>query len=99
MVLARHRLHINQPSDWADRVFRPDYALRPLGEVARFVRKNQHLPGLPSAEQVATEGIDATALNVTLLEKIEELTLYFIAQEQRLDALQRELKTARRRGR
>lgn len=99
MVLARHRFHISQPSDWADRVFRPGYALRPLVEVARFVRKNQHLPGLPSAEQVATEGIDATALNVTLLEKVEELTLYLIAQEQRINALQRELKTAWRHSR
>lgn len=78
VVKASYRLKINHVADWSDKVFEPGYALKPLTEVEQFIRQNKHLPGIPSAESVVREGVDAAQLNARLLEKIEELTLYMI---------------------
>ncbi len=80
-VLAHYRLNIQDPNQWADKVFAPAYQLRPLASVAAFVRQHGHLPGVPSAAEVVREGVDIAKLNATLLEKIEELTLYSIQLE------------------
>ncbi|QMW02698.1 hypothetical protein [Spirosoma foliorum] len=53
-----------------------------LAEVKKYIGANQHLPGVPSAEQVAGDGIDLLKMNATLLEKVEELTLYSIQLEE-----------------
>ncbi|WP_460955827.1 autotransporter outer membrane beta-barrel domain-containing protein [Spirosoma litoris] len=99
VVKARYQLRITDPSVWSDKVFSSDYSLRPLIEVASFVQSHQHLPGVPSAEQVAKEGIDLVKMNATLLEKVEELTLYSIQlertnqhQEARIDQLEKQHK-------
>ncbi|WP_299191625.1 hypothetical protein [uncultured Litoreibacter sp.] len=65
-----------------DYVFGEDYALRPLAEVASFVRKNSHLPDVPSAAEIARDGLNMTDMQMTLLKKVEELTLYTIALEE-----------------
>ncbi|GAB3999643.1 hypothetical protein GCM10028807_50460 [Spirosoma daeguense] len=80
-VLARYRLKINHPDNWADRVFAPDYQLKPLSEIERYVQTEKHLPGMPSAEDIAQKGVDLAELNAKLLEKIEELTLHVIRLE------------------
>lgn len=97
-VLATYRLHIDKASDWADKVFEQGYALRSLTEVETHIRQHGHLPGFPSAEQVAKDGINLPKMNAMLLEKIEELTLYSIrvekadhAKQQKLDQLQNEI--------
>ena len=74
---------------WPDYVFEKEYKLQPLEEVASYIRENKHLPGIPSAERVSKEGLDLGAMNVRLLEKIEELTLHIIEQNRRLEALER----------
>lgn len=87
VVLATYRLRISQPNDWADRVFDPSYSLRPLGEVARFVNANKHLPGIPSVEDVTKNGVDLVQMNAKLLEKVEELTLYVIDLQKQVNEL------------
>lgn len=85
-------------ADWADYVFAPDYRLRPLAEVKQFVSENNHLPGVPSAQELVDDaGYDIQKMDATLLEKIEELTLYTIqlAEEnkelkERINALENE---------
>jgi hypothetical protein len=67
-----------------DYVFDDGYALRPLSEVAAFIDDNKHLPDVPSAAQIADAGLDMTAMQMTLLKKVEELTLYTLEQEARL---------------
>jgi hypothetical protein len=91
VVLARYRLTITHTNEWADRVFSANYLLKPLAEVERYVQTKGHLPGMPSAEDVANQGVDLTELNAKLLEKIEELTLHLIKQEQRIDQLEKQL--------
>ncbi len=83
VVLAQPRVQIASVADWSDKVFVPGYALRPLDEVEEFVKKNKHLPGVPSAEKMVAEGMESAAFNAKLLEKIEELTLYVVDLEKK----------------
>lgn len=69
---------VNYGGQWPDYVFSPSYRLRPLAEVAQFIAANHHLPDVPSAAQVQTEGLELTAMNAVLLQKVEELTLHLI---------------------
>jgi hypothetical protein len=62
----------------ADFVFEKDYALPSLQEVEKFVTENKHLPEIASAKEMQKEGINLSEMNIKLLQKIEELTLYVI---------------------
>ncbi len=75
---------------WADFVFEDSYKLPALSFVEKFVRINKHLPDIPSAGEVAEQGIDIGEMNKKLLQKIEELTLHLIDQNKRIDALEKE---------
>lgn len=68
---------------WSDYVFEPSYKLRSLGSVEAYINTNKHLPDVPSAKDIAQNGIDISNIQSTLLRKIEELTLYAIAQEKK----------------
>ena len=57
----------------------------------KFIKANNHLPDLPSAQEVKNDGIDVAKMDSKLLQKIEELKLYVIAQENRIDELQKKL--------
>jgi len=82
------RVFVNGSQVHPDYVFSPDYQLRPLEELAEYVRNNRHLPGvLTSEERERQDGIDLTSFPLQLLEKIEELTLYTIEQEDVIRAL------------
>jgi hypothetical protein len=76
---------------WADYVFNKDYKLKTLPELERFIKANNHLPNIPSAAEVEAEGIDMATMNIKLLEKIEELSLYIIEQNKRMDALEKKV--------
>lgn len=67
---------------WPDFVFEKDYALRPLEEVEQFIAEEGHLPEVPSAEEVAEGGVAMGVMQATLLQKIEELTLYLLEMKQ-----------------
>lgn len=62
----------------ADFVFDDDYDLPGIDEVASFIKSNKHLPDIPSAEEMQNEGLDLGEMQIKLLQKIEELTLYVI---------------------
>jgi hypothetical protein len=61
---------------WADYVFDPSYKLPPLGEVEQFVEANHHLPGIPSASQIAKTGVPIGRTEAAITKNVEELTLY-----------------------
>lgn len=71
---------------WADYVFDKDYKLNSLEEIEKHIQEKGHLPNIPSAEKVLQNGINVAEMNVKLLEKIEELTLYSIEQNKKLKA-------------
>ena len=70
-------------SDWADFVFDDSYTLMPLEKLGVFIQNNKHLPGIPSATEVAANGIELGEMNAKLLQKIEELTLYALQQQKK----------------
>ena len=76
---------------WADYVFEKNYKLLPLADVERFIEKNKHLPEIPSAKEIEKNGQDLGGLQVLQMQKIEELTLYLIAQEKRIQLLEQKL--------
>lgn len=69
---------------WSDYVFEDGYDLKSLQEVKAFISENGHLPDVPSAEEIAENGVSLGESQSTLLRKIEELTLHIIALEERL---------------
>ncbi len=73
-----------ESTGWPDYVFAPSFKLRPLSEVASFIKENQHLPEVPSAKEIEKNGLDLGAMDATLLKKVEELTLYTLDQEKRI---------------
>jgi hypothetical protein len=67
-----------------DFVFEPGYEPRSLSEVETFVKENHHLPDVPSAHQIAENGLDLTEMNLKLLKTVEEMTLHLISLEKEL---------------
>ncbi|MNU61079.1 hypothetical protein D3C71_502820 [compost metagenome] len=84
----RMKLDLNT---WADYVFDENYELMPLSEVEAFVKKEKHLPNVPSEQELKAEGADVMELNKMLMEKVEELTLYLIQQNKSTEELKKEL--------
>ncbi|PIQ35351.1 MAG: hypothetical protein COW63_00945 [Bacteroidetes bacterium CG18_big_fil_WC_8_21_14_2_50_41_14] len=82
---------IKHPVDWGDYVFKPDYNLMPLNELSLFIKKNQHLPNVPSEKEVMVNGYGLAEMNEILLKKVEELTLYILEQQKVLETQQAEL--------
>jgi hypothetical protein len=82
---------IVETTGWSDYVLAKNYKLLPLSEVETHINANGHLPGIPSAAQVAEQGVSVGDMQARLLAKIEELTLHQIAQEKLLSAQTSEL--------
>lgn len=76
---------------WPDYVFEVKYNLTSLNELEKFIKKNKHLPNIPSAKNVKENGINVGDMNAKLLEKIEELTLYVINLHKDNEKLKEEL--------
>jgi hypothetical protein len=78
---------INTP----DYVFDKGYQLSSLDHVEKYVQRNKHLPEIPSAAEMKEKGMDLAEMNLRLLKKVEELTLYSINQEKRMQQQERDL--------
>lgn len=63
---------------WPDYVFENKYNLTPLSQVEQYLKTNNHLENIPSADEVMANGFELSSINIKLLEKVEELTLYII---------------------
>jgi len=79
------------PQWWPDYVLDSSYKLMNLDKLQIYIDKNKHLPNIPSAEEVRkNEGVELGEMNVKLLEKIEELTLYVIDLKKEIEAIKKE---------
>ncbi|MDB4114278.1 tail fiber protein [Flavobacteriaceae bacterium] len=65
-----------------------DYRMLDLKSLEAFLKENHHLPEIPSAQKLKEDGLELKKMNLLLLQKIEELTLYTLQQQKQLDALQ-----------
>jgi hypothetical protein len=82
---------ISNTTTYPDYVFKSDYKLMPLPQVAAYIKKEGHLPGVASEQEVQAQGgVNMSELQMTLLQKVEELTLYTIQQD---DTIQNQEKT------
>jgi hypothetical protein len=76
-----------------DYVFRPDYKLMSLKDLEKYIGENKHLPNIKSEQQYnKEEGVNLGELNLKLLEKVEELTLYLIQQQKEIEELKKIVK-------
>lgn len=92
-IMTEHlRVAIRSTSDWQDQVFDPNYQLMSLSNLKLFLKEHRHLPGIPSADEVLKNGVEVQAMESKLLQKIEELSLYLLQQQDEIDALKRKLK-------
>jgi hypothetical protein len=75
----------------ADYVFEPEYKLMPLTDLEKYLQKHKHLPDFPSATEFSEKGQNLGKTDDLLLRKIEELTLYIIEQNKKIEAIQQQL--------
>ncbi len=87
-IIAEEVLVRLQP--WPDYVFEADYPLPPLKSVEQFIAREKHLPGVTPAREVEAGGLNLGQMQKMQMEKIEELYLYLIALEKRVQALEAE---------
>ena len=85
--IVAEEIQIQLSDTWPDYVFEEDYDLKPLSEVEAFVKANKHLPDVPSASEVVSEGQRLGEINAILLKKVEELTLYVIQLNNEINKL------------
>ncbi len=91
--LSARKVIVTLQNPYADYVFDKNYKLTPLSQVAKFIKKYHHLPNVPSLAEVEANNkqIDIGEMQVKLLEKVEELTLYILQQQKEIDALNAKL--------
>lgn len=82
---------IKVETGWADFVFAPDYNLPSLREVESHIKEHRHLPGIPTEAEVKKNGANLGEMNVKLLQKVEELTLYMIQQNKEIEVLKEKI--------
>jgi hypothetical protein len=87
------KMVVTLANPFPDYVFETNYKLMPLSDLAAFIAKYKHLPNLPSAQEVADNNnqVELGEMQALLLEKVEELTLYILQQQQQIEELQRKL--------
>lgn len=86
-TIGARKLKVTQET-WADYVFASDYDLISIDSVEQFIRRNKHLPGVPSAIEIFRDSLDVGGNQAVLLKKIEELTLYIIDLNKELKELE-----------
>jgi len=77
-------------ASWPDYVFGPKYDLLPIVDLEQYINQNKHLPDVPSAIDVEKNGIDLGDNQTVLLKKVEELTLYLIEQNKKIETLEKD---------
>ncbi len=85
--------NVASPFTLPDYVFEPDYELMPLQELESYIQEHKRLPRVPSAQEVYDEGLNMTDMQIRLLEKVEELTLYTLEQQKLISALEARLES------
>lgn len=69
-------------------VSKADYTMPTLAEIEEYTKENNHLPNVPSAQEIKDKGLQLGEMSNILLQKIEELTLYVIEQNKKIEALE-----------
>jgi len=81
-----------EASNWPDYVFEEDYKVETLQKLEGYIKTNKHLPGMPAAKEVETNGVAVSEMLKLQQQKIEELTLYIIQLKKELDTVKNKIK-------
>ncbi|MES2774123.1 MAG: hypothetical protein V4722_08055 [Bacteroidota bacterium] len=76
---------------WPDYVFDEQYKMPTLSDLGHFIKTNKHLPNIPPAKEMEKEGIDVGIMQKKMMEKIEELTLYILQQQEQINELKKQV--------
>jgi hypothetical protein len=79
-----------------DYVFESDYVLMPLDDLRAFIAQEKHLPNVSSRDDIKKNGLNVSQFQMTLLEKVEELTLYTLEQQEEIEILQQQVAALQR---
>jgi hypothetical protein len=75
-----------------NKTMNPEYRMMPLNELGEYVKKEKHLPGVPSRERIMKDGaINMQAFSMVTMEKVEELTLYILELEKQIKELRNKI--------
>jgi hypothetical protein len=85
-------LTMQSSGSWPDYVFESNYRLLSIAELEKSIKKNKHLPNVPSAATIKKDGVNMGEISKALLEKVEELTLYVIQLKKENTELENRLK-------
>jgi hypothetical protein len=89
--IGAREVQVTLSNPFPDYVFDSKYKLRSLSSLENYINKNKHLPNIPSAAEVEKNGgVELGQLNTKLLEKVEELTLYVIELNKKVEKLEKE---------
>ncbi len=91
IMTERLKVAIEGSGDWADFVFKKGYKLITIDAMAEFIAEYGHLPGMPSAKEVADKGIDVAKMDAMLLQQIEESKLYIIQLSGKIKELEQKV--------
>ncbi|OFY91946.1 MAG: hypothetical protein A2236_02120 [Bacteroidetes bacterium RIFOXYA2_FULL_33_7] len=87
-IWTKEEVVVQATNPWPDYVFEENYKLKSLSELESFIKENKHLPNIPNKDEIAEDGIKLGEMNTKLLQKVEELTLYIIELEKRINTLE-----------
>lgn len=90
-ILAEEIKVTTASADWPDYVFKSNYILSSLRETEKYIQKNGHLPDVPTAEEVESDGVSLGHMNKILLKKIEEMTLHLIEKDKVINRIMERL--------
>jgi hypothetical protein len=86
------KITVKSYGNWPDYVFKPQYKLPSLSEVKTYIDQNQHLPDMPSEQEINKDGVDLGEIVKLQTKKIEELTLYLIQLKEENESFKSQLK-------
>ncbi|AEW02542.1 hypothetical protein A4D02_00865 [Niastella koreensis] len=96
--IAAREILVTSSNNFPDYVFDSKYKLRNLSSLENYINQNKHLPNVPSAADVEKNGgIELGEMNRKLLEKVEELSLYIIEINKKVEKLEKENKAVKKR--
>lgn len=80
-------LKVQLSGNWPDYVFDKKYKLKSFGELRNYIAENKHLPNIPAASEIEKSGLEVGEMQRKMMEKIEELTLYVLQLESKINDL------------
>ena len=86
------KIKVKLAGAWPDYVFDGSYNLPGLDSLETYIRDHKHLPGTVPAEEVERNGLDVAEMQRLQMQKIEELTLYVIELNKKIEEQQKEIK-------